>query len=83
MIKIDFHIHTKTSFLDAAFDYSQAKLDEYIANAGLDCIAITNHNLFDKEQFIAIRDTVSVPVFPGIEVDLCKAQFLFSATGKT
>ncbi|WP_040820850.1 hypothetical protein [Thalassobium sp. R2A62] len=82
MIKIDFHIHTKKSILDAAFDFSQAKLDEYIASANLDCIAITNHNLFDKEQFVAIRDSVSVPVFPGIEVDLCKAQILVLSDGQ-
>ncbi|CTQ61170.1 PHP domain-containing protein [Roseibium album] len=82
MIKIDFHIHTKTSILDAAFDFSQTKLDEYIENAGLDCIAITNHNLFDKEQFAAIRDAVTVPVFPGIEVDLCGAQILVFTDGQ-
>lgn len=82
MIKIDFHIHTKDSILDAAFCFSQAKLNEYVENAGLDCIAITNHNLFDKEQFTAIRDAVSVPVFPGIEVDLCKAQILVFSDGQ-
>ncbi|MGB7241776.1 MAG: PHP domain-containing protein, partial [Sulfitobacter sp.] len=81
MIKIDFHIHTKTSILDAAFDFSQAKLDEYITSAGLDCIAITNHNLFDKEQFVKIRQSASVPVFPGIEIDLCKAQILVFSDG--
>ncbi len=82
MIKIDFHIHTKPSILDAAFEFSQARLDEYIASAGLDCIAITNHNLFDKEQYVTIKNAVCVPVFPGIEVDLCKAQILVFADGQ-
>ncbi|KIC09822.1 hypothetical protein RA19_13715 [Leisingera sp. ANG-M1] len=82
MIKIDFHIHTKKSILDAEFDFSLAKLNEYIASANLNCIAITNHNLFDREQFIMIRDSVSVPVFPGIEVDLCKAQILVFSDGQ-
>ncbi|MDD9727280.1 histidinol-phosphatase [Roseovarius sp. SK2] len=82
MIKIDLHIHTKTSILDAAFEFSPAKLDEYIASADLDCIAITNHNLFDKDQFVRIRNSVSVPVFPGIEVDLCKSQILVFSDGQ-
>ena len=82
MIKIDFHIHTRASILDAEFDFSQAKLNEYIVSAGLDCIAITNHNLFDKEQFLAISNAVDVPVFPGIEVDLCKAQILVFSDGR-
>ena len=60
---------------------AQAKLDEYVASAGLDCIAITNHNLFDKDQFVKIRESASVPVFPGIEVDLCKAQILVFSDG--
>jgi hypothetical protein len=81
LIKIDFHIHTKSSILDVAFEFSHAKLNEYVELAGLDCIAITNHNLFDKEQFISIRDSVSIPVFPGIEVDLCKAQILVFSDG--
>lgn len=81
MIKIDFHIHTKSSILDAPFNFSQDKLTEYIEKANLDCIAITNHNLFDKEQFVRIRETVSAPTYPGIEVDLCKAQILIFSDG--
>jgi predicted metal-dependent phosphoesterase TrpH len=36
----------------------------------LDCIAITNHNLFDKNQFETISATLKIPVLPGIEIDL-------------
>ena len=68
--------------MDVDFEFSQAKLDEYIDVAGLDCIGITNHNLFDKDQFVAISDRVSIPVFPGIEVDLEKGQILVISDGK-
>lgn len=81
MIKIDFHIHTVASELDASFEFSQAKLDEYIDVAELDCIAVTNHNLFDKKQFTAIRDHINIPIFPGIEVDLENGQILVFADG--
>ncbi|MDK4714680.1 histidinol-phosphatase [Rhizobium sp. CNPSo 4039] len=81
MKKIDFHIHTKTSILDENFEFSHSKLDEYIEVAGLDGIAITNHNLFDKAQFVAIRDHINIPVYPGIEVDLGKGQMLVISNG--
>ncbi len=51
MKKIDLHIHTTASVSDSAFEFCQTKLDEYIEVASLECIAITNHNLFDKDQF--------------------------------
>ena len=81
MKKIDFHIHTKASVLDASFEFSQSRLHEYIAEANLDCIAIVNHNLFDKEQFASIRSKIGIPAFPGIEVDLAKGQILVISDG--
>ena len=81
MKKIDFHIHTKASVLDASFEFCQSKLHEYIAAANLDCIAIVNHNLFDKAQFEGIRSQVIIPVFPGIEVNLGKGQILVISDG--
>ena len=36
----------------------------------LEAIAITNHNLFDRNQFETIAASISIPVFPGIEVDI-------------
>ena len=82
MRKIDLHIHTRASFLDAHFDFSQSKLDEYIAKAGLDGIAITNHNLFDEVQFREIRESVQIPIYPGIEVSLEKGQILVISDGQ-
>lgn len=81
MKKIDFHIHTISSAMDAPFAFCMDKLKEYVETAQLDCIAITNHNLFSKEQFEQIRSTVLIPVFPGIEVDLEGAQILVIGDG--
>ncbi|HCT5214803.1 TPA: histidinol-phosphatase, partial [Enterococcus faecalis] len=35
-----------------------------------DAIAITNHNIFDIDQFDQIQQELTIPVFPGVEVDL-------------
>lgn len=81
MKKIDLHIHTVKSHLDAGFTFSIDKLKEYIKSAELDCIAITNHNLFDLKQFSEIVEAVDIPVFPGIEVNLEGAQILVISDG--
>lgn len=36
----------------------------------VDLIAITNHNLFDAQQFSDITNALPIKVFPGIEVDI-------------
>ncbi|WP_447074362.1 hypothetical protein [Vibrio alginolyticus] len=70
MIKIDFHIHTVYTQSDPAFEYSFDTLKRYVLTSDLDCIAITNHNIFDRLQYEEIRSGLSIKVFPGIEVDL-------------
>ena len=70
MKKIDLHIHTVQSISDKHFDFSLDSLKEYVEKLEIDCIAITNHNLFDKPQFELIVQTLSIKVFPGIEIDL-------------
>ncbi len=70
MKKIDFHIHTKSSISDSSFNFNIEKLKQYVKEASLDAIAITNHNLFDKEQFEQISREIHITVFPGIEIDL-------------
>ncbi|CAH6880051.1 conserved hypothetical protein [Vibrio chagasii] len=71
MKKIDLHIHTIVTPSDPYFDYSLDTLKRYVTDSNIDCIAITNHNKFDKEQFIVIKEELSeTVVFPGIEVDL-------------
>ena len=70
MKKIDLHIHTVPSISDANFFFSLNALKEYVLKLNLDCIAITNHNLFDKTQFEEICRELPAKVFPGIEIDL-------------
>ena len=82
MKKIDLHIHTKTSNQDRYFQFSDDNLYRYVRDANLDCIAITNHNLFDKEQFELIRSKLEILVLPGIEVDVEKYHILVLADGQ-
>jgi Fe-S cluster assembly ATPase SufC len=78
MRKIDFHIHTIPSEVKAEnFVFDIARLKEYVMTMGIDAIAITNHNLFDKNQYQSIKALLSrTVVFPGIEVDLCGGHVL-------
>ncbi|TAX37065.1 PHP domain-containing protein [Rhizobium leguminosarum] len=82
MKKIDLHIHTKTSSQDRDFVFSEHNLKRYVRDAELDCIAITNHNLFDREQFEKIRLVLDILVIPGIEVDIEKFHILVLADGR-
>ena len=74
MIKIDFHIHTVANkYLDASFSYNSSFMVEYVTNNKLNAIAITNHNLFDLDNFKQIKADLSSTgclVFPGIEISL-------------
>jgi len=70
MKKIDLHIHTISTISDYHFDFDLSKLKEYVEKLEIDCIAITNHNTFDFEQFNIIKDNLDIVVFPGIEIDL-------------
>ena len=70
MKKIDLHIHTVQSISDRNFTFDLKSLKEYVEKLEIDCIAITNHNLFDKEQFEKICEELEIKVFPAIEIDL-------------
>ncbi|KKM26519.1 hypothetical protein LCGC14_1583970 [marine sediment metagenome] len=70
MKKIDLHIHTVQSISDRNFTFDIDSLKEYVEKLEIDCIAITNHNLFDKAQFEQICQELNIKVFPGIEIDL-------------
>lgn len=82
MKKIDLHIHTKSSSQDKAFSFSEEKLKQYVETAGLDCIAVTNHNLFDKAQFEKIKRSLNIVALPGIEVDVEKCHILVLSDGQ-
>lgn len=82
MKKIDLHIHTKSSSQDRDFSFSKEVLQKYVSEAELSCIAITNHNLFDKNQFLEIKSALEILVLPGIEVDVEKCHILVLADGR-
>jgi len=69
-------LHTVPTISDADFTFSLPKLCEYISTAKLDAIAITNHDVFDLEQFYEIDRAVDCVVFPGIEINLDNGHIL-------
>lgn len=76
MKRIDFHIHTIATVSDQDFAFDQSVLVDYVSELSLDAIAITNHNQFDKQQYESICGNLSIPVFPGIEIDIEKGHLL-------
>lgn len=81
MKKLDLHIHTLPTDNDADFEFDLDTLRKYVDSAELDAIAITNHNLFDINQFERICETLSITVLPGIEVDLTRGHVLVIGDG--
>ena len=69
MKAIDLHIHTVPTLSDSKFDFSMATLIDYIENMELDIIGVTNHNIFNIEQFKQIVESVNIKVLPGIEIN--------------
>lgn len=70
-VRIDFHVHTcSVDGKDDGFEYSQSWLNQYTESLKLDAIAITNHNLFDLEQFNQIDNSLKCEVLPGVELSL-------------
>lgn len=76
MKKIDLHIHTVPSISDSHFEFCLDTMREYVTKLEIDCIAITNHNLFDLEQFKLISQELDIVVLPGIEINLEKGHLL-------
>lgn len=76
MKAIDLHIHTISTILDSDFSFDLDKLKEYIECENISCIAITNHNLFDEDNYNLISKEIKVPALPGIEVSLEKGHIL-------
>lgn len=70
MKKADLHIHTVATVRDREFIFAMDGLKQYVQDNGLDLIAITNHNIFDREQYESIIQALSIPIFPGVEVDV-------------
>lgn len=81
MKKIDFHVHTKTTALDEnTFEFNLDVLVHYVNSLSIDAIAVTNHNIFDKEQYDEISKKLNnIVVLPGIEVSLENGHILVIA----
>lgn len=71
MKKCDFHIHTIKTIRDADFNYDSDRFKEYLDESNLDCVAITNHNIFDKSQFdLLVQKNPNKTIYPGIEINV-------------
>ncbi|MDE3273783.1 histidinol phosphatase [Pseudoalteromonas sp. G4] len=70
MKKIDLHVHTIATKSDPHFEFSFDQMKEYVESEQIDCVAITNHNLFDLSQYKKISADLNICVLPGIEIDL-------------
>ena len=79
MKKIDLHTHTVPTRSDSSFSFDLGKLVQYVLSTHIDAIGITNHNIFDLDQYRAIVDSVSILVIPGIEIDLESGHLLLLA----
>lgn len=77
--KIDLHIHTVATISDRPFSFSLDSFKRYVAHAKLDAVAVTNHDVFDGEQFRAIQSALPVTTFPGIEINVDKGHVLIVA----
>ena len=77
MKKLDLHIHTIQTISDQPFTFSIQKLKDYIHLLEIDGIAITNHNIFDLDQFRKLQSELSsmCSVLPGIEINIGKNNF--------
>ncbi len=81
MKKIDLHLHTiRTMFDGDELTFSVELLNNYINKLNLDSVAITNHNLFDREQYDEIVEGTDIKVFPGVEVSVAKGPLLVIAS---
>lgn len=80
MKKVDLHIHTISTVKDHHFDFDMDSLVTYVTSQKIDVIAITNHNVFERNQYeqicIQLPNTI---VLPGIEIDIDGGHVLFLA----
>lgn len=80
MKKVDLHIHTISTVKDRSFTFDINVLEDYVLSQKIDVIAITNHNVFDRNQYeqICLQLPTTI-VLPGIEIDIDGGHTLFIA----
>lgn len=77
MKRLDLHIHSLPSPIEADFEFSVGALVDHVEGNQLDVIAITNHNFFDRRNYKEICEALPTTlVFPGIEVSVEKSHTL-------
>ncbi|MCG7905018.1 MAG: phosphotransferase [Candidatus Thiodiazotropha taylori] len=81
MKKVDLHIHTIPTICESTFEFNLEKMRDYIVSSEIDAVAITNHDLFDLDQFKQISSEISATVFPGIEINLENGHVLVISDG--
>lgn len=73
MKRIDLHIHTVgAQNKEETFEFDMDLLKAHVEEQRLDAIAITNHNLFDRQNYNLVKlelSTIGCIVFPGVELD--------------
>lgn len=80
MKKVDLHIHTQSTIKDYPFTFDINVLEDYVQSQKIDVIAITNHNVFDRNQYELIcAQLPNTIVLPGIEIDIDGGHALFIA----
>jgi ABC-type dipeptide/oligopeptide/nickel transport system ATPase component len=67
---IDLHIHTIPTISDSDFAFDLNALANYIKTCSVDGIAVTNHNIFDLNQYREIEKCLEIPVYPGVEINI-------------
>lgn len=70
-MKIDLHAHTKKCKTGdgTAREVTRDKFIQKVNSAGVDIVAITNHNLFDIDQYNEFQNG-DFKVWPGVELDV-------------
>ncbi|WP_428036120.1 hypothetical protein [Amphritea sp.] len=73
-MKIDIHVHTKKSKQGDAHsrEIDPERFAEVVQSTNVEIIAITNHNIFDLEQFNMMEEQLggAAQIWPGIELDV-------------
>lgn len=76
-MKIDFHCHTLKTKKDEleTRNVGLETFKEKVLLSGVKIIVITNHNLFEKEQYLLFKEAVkeNCQIWPGIELDVIGA----------
>lgn len=71
---IDLHCHTRKikSGDGDKREVTDELFTEKVKSSGVEIIAVTNHNIFDNDQFLRLRESVqdSCKLWPGVELDI-------------